>query len=202
MSDAAIAKNSPFPASASLPSNQSNPTEAQTLESSDDLGVPDIPEAQYVQVQPNPELPFLLFPVPEVAEVMKLTLDQVVPIFQMPPWVVGVHNWRGEILWIADLSHFFRLTPWYEQADRTAKHTLIVIQPNKADSSRVLGLLIDQVANIVVYPEANVQPVPETVAIVPGVRPFLKASCSDELGQLNWILDGSAILAAMAEIRS
>lgn len=198
MSDAA-ARSRPLSAAVPLSANQPDLTPVQELDNSDGTSAPEIQEVQYLQVQPSPELPFLLFPVPKVAELMKLSLDQVIPMFQMPPWVMGVHNWRGEILWIADLSHFFGLPPWYEQAKRAAKHTLVVIQPDKADSSsKALGLVVNQVADIVVYPEVNVQPVPETIAIAPGVRPFLKASCTNDLGQLDWILDSKAILTSMA----
>ncbi|HEY9652883.1 MAG TPA: chemotaxis protein CheW, partial [Coleofasciculaceae cyanobacterium] len=53
-----------------------------------------------------------LLPIEQLTEVLTISRDQVVPIFHMPPWVMGVYNWRGEILWILDLGHLIGLTPW------------------------------------------------------------------------------------------
>ena len=39
-----------------------------------------------------------------VTELVNILVDRVVPMPHLPPAVMGVYNWRGEILWIVDLA--------------------------------------------------------------------------------------------------
>ncbi|GBF83604.1 chemotaxis signal transduction protein [Aphanothece sacrum FPU3] len=51
----------------------------------------------------------LMLPVAQLTEVLTVPLGQIVPIPHMPPWVMGIYNWRGEILWMVDLGHLLGL---------------------------------------------------------------------------------------------
>jgi positive phototaxis protein PixI len=53
----------------------------------------------------------VLLPVEQITEILSLPAVEVIPIPQMPPWVLGVYNWRGEVLWIADLAVKLGLEP-------------------------------------------------------------------------------------------
>ena len=78
----------------------------------------------------------LLLPVTQLTEVITIPLGQIVPIPEMPPWVMGVYNWRGEILWIVDLGALLGLTPWHQQPQVTPIYRSIVLHGGKA-SQRV-----------------------------------------------------------------
>jgi positive phototaxis protein PixI len=39
-----------------------------------------------------------------VSELVNVPIDRVVPMPHLPPAVMGIYNWRGEILWIVDLA--------------------------------------------------------------------------------------------------
>ncbi|MBE9139476.1 chemotaxis protein CheW [Nodosilinea sp. LEGE 07088] len=158
---------------------------------------------QYLRIEINHELPLLL-PITDLAELLKISVGQVVPIFQMPAWVVGVYNWRGDMLWVVDFSHFLGLTPWYQQAESMAKHTVVLIQPNQAISysgelPAVLGLVVSNVADIVTYSEDEIQSNPDTTSLPSNIRPFLQGGCGQEAGQLSWILDSKALLNAITQ---
>ncbi|PSR13116.1 chemotaxis protein CheW [filamentous cyanobacterium CCP3] len=139
---------------------------------------------------------------------MKLTIGQVVPMFDMAPWVMGVYNWRGDMLWIADLGHFLGFAPWYRQAEATTRHTVVVIKPpydrdQPAQEPPVtLGLVVSAVEAMVAYPANTMQPLldgPEgaiATPIEPGLQPFLQGYYPDDQGRL--VLDGTAVLAAVA----
>ena len=58
----------------------------------------------------------LMLPIKQITEVLKIQFGQIVPIPQMPAWVMGVYNWRGNILWMIDLGHLVGLNSWYQQA--------------------------------------------------------------------------------------
>lgn len=168
------------------------------------------PEEQFLQITINGNLPLLL-PSANLIEIMKLTLGQVVPMFAMAPWVMGLYNWRGDMLWVADLGHFLGFAPWYSQAEAATRHTVVVIQPPYSAAQPAneplptLGLVVSAVDAMVAYPAANLQPVsdgasaPSPAPIAPDLRSFLRGACLDSSGQPQLILDGTAVLTAMAQ---
>lgn len=172
-------------------------------------GLADTAEDQFLQVTVNGDLPLLL-PGVNLVEIMKLTIGQVVPMFEMAPWVMGIYNWRGDMLWIADLGHFLGFAPWYQQAEATTRHTVVVIKP-PYDSDRpaheqppTLGLVVSAVEAMVTYPANAMQPLidePGAIAspIEPGLLPFLQGCYPGSPSQPQLVLDGTAVLAAMAQ---
>ncbi|WP_088892314.1 chemotaxis protein CheW [Leptolyngbya ohadii] len=106
-------------------------------------------EGLHLQFILDRSLPVLL-PAPSVVEILTVSVGQIVPIFQLPPWVMGVYNWRGEVLWMVDLNHLLGLTPWYEQEDYGSQHTVIVLRENsEAKEKAIVGLAINQVQEVV-----------------------------------------------------
>jgi len=79
-------------------------------------------EEQFLRFHLEPETKIML-PIEQVTEVLKIDVGNIVPIPQMPSWVMGVYNWRGEILWIVDLGHLIGLNSWYQQENNTKDHT-------------------------------------------------------------------------------
>jgi purine-binding chemotaxis protein CheW len=78
---------------------------------------------------------------------------QATPLPQAPPYIMGVINLRGAVLPIVDLSARLGM----KEAEPTARHVIIVAQPR----SRVVGLLVEAVSDILTVTEENIQPVPE-----------------------------------------
>lgn len=174
------------------------------------------PEATFLQITLDGDLPLLL-PGANLVEIMKLSLGQVVPMFQMAPWVVGIYNWRGDLLWVADGGHFLGLPPWYRQVEAATRHTVVAIKPpyvapeganQLADEPPLtLGLVVSAVDAMVTYPTAALQPVPDLGALpeaiaarlTPDLLPFLQGCCIDSSGQPQLILNGTALLTAMAQ---
>ncbi|MEO0409539.1 MAG: chemotaxis protein CheW [Cyanobacteria bacterium P01_A01_bin.135] len=92
----------------------------------------------------------MLLPVSYLVEILTLPTSQVVPIFNLPAWVPGVYNWRGDILWIADLGHLLGASPWYQQAGYGAKHTVVVLDRTysrqlRSEERSPLGLIVNRV---------------------------------------------------------
>ena len=158
----------------------------------------------------------VLLSVHQLAEILTLSLGQIVPMFEMPPWVMGVHNWRGEVLWIIDLNHFLGLTPWYQQPDYNSKHTVVVLksqaQTNSADAPKeaVLGLVVNRVEDMVSCDPESIQPLgdpllADRLAAMPEIQPFLRGywqnfagkSAEESIAELNLVLEGAAIMSAM-----
>ena len=95
-----------------------------------------------------------LLPITQLTEVLNVACSQVMPIPHMHSWMMGVYNWRGEILWLVDLANLVGITPLYQQALTSSSHTVIVLEAplEEADSTgndrKTLGLVVNQVGNI------------------------------------------------------
>jgi positive phototaxis protein PixI len=166
---------------------------------------PALSEAQFLQIYLSPDRPLLL-PVTTLVEIMKIPMGQIAPMFQMPAWVVGVYNWRGDVLWMADLDHFLRQRPWYSQDEAGIKHTAVVVrsQPSSdAPAARplTLGWVLHRVEGMVSLPSAEIQPAASLETVEPELLPFLSGIWQDKTGFTHWILDGSGLFAAMAALK-
>lgn len=77
----------------------------------------------------------------------------VTPLPHAPQYVMGVINLRGAVLPIVDLS----LRLGMRCADPTPRHVIIVAQVK----SKVIGLLVDAVSDILTVTDEQIQPTPE-----------------------------------------
>ena len=75
------------------------------------------------------------------------------PLPHSPHYVLGVINLRGAVLPIMDLSLRLGMKP----AEPTARHVIIVAQVK----SRIVGLLVEAVSDILTVTDDNIQPTPE-----------------------------------------
>ncbi len=140
-------------------------------------------------------------PIHYLLEVLTLSMHQVVPIPHLPPWVMGVHNWRGEILWMVDLGHLFGLTPWYQQPVNHSEFSAIILQQRDRSSSRsdrtlLLGLVVHEVDDMEWCNSRDIKPLPPTVT-TPEMAPFIQGCCWKPDGGMTTIVDGAAIFNAM-----
>ena len=166
-----------------------------------DSDVPVIsPEKQFIQLALEIETPLLLS-VLNLVEILTISTSQVVPVFQLPPWVIGVYNWRGDILWMVDLNHLVGLSPWYQQQDYMSKHTVVVLKDrSKSVTSKseelVLGLVVNRVDSMIVCEPEDIKTLID-LEIPQTIRSFLEGYWLGEHSQTHWILQGEAILNAM-----
>ena len=75
------------------------------------------------------------------------------PMPHAPSYVLGMINLRGVVLPIVDMSLRLGMKP----AEPTVRHVIIVAQVG----SRVVGLLVDAVSDILTVTDENVQPTPD-----------------------------------------
>ncbi|MDJ0508163.1 MAG: chemotaxis protein CheW [Crocosphaera sp.] len=144
----------------------------------------------------------LLLSVAQLTEVITIPLGQIVPIPQMPSWVMGVYNWRGEILWMIDLGALLGLTPWHQQSQVTPIYRTMVLHSggyNKGTAKahrQHLGAVVNGVDDIEWCNPNEIQSPPGS-AITPSLAPFLRGYWLPPQGEMLVVLDGEAILAAM-----
>lgn len=144
----------------------------------------------------------VMLPVRQLTEVLTVLVGQIIPIPQMPPWVLGVYNWRGEILWMIDLGQLLGLTPWRQQTFNTSTYRAIVLHSSTDSTARsrlrsqTLGLVVSKVEDIEWCNPNDIQSPPAS-AVTPTFAPFLRGYWLKEEGDMVMVLDGQAILAAM-----
>lgn len=116
-----------------------------------DLQASEVASSQYLRLQLYPDIQAML-PIDQITEILKLKLDQIMPIPQMPPWVMGVYNWRGNILWMVDLGQLLGLDSWYQHYHHRSQHTAIVLSPYRrqksSDRQIHLGLMVAGVEDL------------------------------------------------------
>lgn len=100
----------------------------------------------------------------EVREIRGWTPETRLP--SAPPYVRGVINLRGTILPVVDLAVRLGMTA----TDYTTRSAVIVV----SSGSRLVGLLVDAVCDIVEASEDGLQPTPETGRFaIAALAPFL-----------------------------
>ena len=138
-----------------------------------------------------------MLPISQITEVLKIEFTQIVPIPQMPSWVMGVYNWRGNILWMVNLGHLVGLNSWY-RID-FGECNVVVLSPNKAtpqvEDDIHLGLVVYRVEDL---EECNLKEIQPTIGkIAAGGGNFASGYWSNPQGEIVSVLDGDAIARAM-----
>jgi positive phototaxis protein PixI len=145
-----------------------------------------------------------MLPVSQMTEVLAIPIGQIVPIPQMPAWVMGVYNWRGEVLWLVDLGNLLGMDPIYQSTTSRSAYTTIVIhnatQPgNSATNRKMLGLIVDRVEDMESCDPDLIQSSLNTT-VSPDLVPFLRGYWLKPSGDILVALDGNAIIARMPHL--
>lgn len=77
----------------------------------------------------------------DLVEILNISLGQIVPIPDVPAFVMGVSNWRGEVLWVADLSYMLGFEPLYQHGFTQTTYKVILLR----SQGRTLGLAVRNV---------------------------------------------------------
>ncbi len=140
---------------------------------SDPLGLMPIPEdtrQRFLRLRLSGENETLL-PLEVIAEVLQLELAEILPVPEMPDCLLGVCNWRGEILWLADLNVLVGSPPLWHQTPGLERPMVIVAE----SGDRKVGLVVERVDDVeLAAPETLHMPTEfESTAIAPFVMGYL-----------------------------
>jgi positive phototaxis protein PixI len=153
----------------------------------------------YLKFQLHPDTKAML-PIQQITEVLKIQLGQIMPIPQMPPWVMGVYNWRGDILWMVDLGQLMGLAAWYQHQHDRLLPTAIVLSPERASGNSEqkihLGLMVAVIDDLVACDPEIIQGIVDSALNPPCYR-FASGYWLKPSGEMILALDGQAIASAM-----
>jgi positive phototaxis protein PixI len=156
-------------------------------------------QEQFLQVSLLPDVTALL-PTRPLAEVLSIAAAEITPIPHMSDWMMGVFNWRGEILPLVDLSYLGGLTPLYQKAI-ASNYTVVVLQTQDSDSksmeSQILGLVVNGVGNIEWCAPDLIQTLPTTLN--PQLGKFLRGYYSKPNEEILAVFELDALWKAISE---
>jgi positive phototaxis protein PixI len=146
----------------------------------------------------------------QVTELVNISVDRVVPMPHLPPAVMGVYNWRGEILWVVNLAMLVGIASSIGRY-RSLQPMTILTETEDLDSggsrlrtsqlttaqedrqARSIGLVVDEIAEIEWY-ELDLIRAPEPAdRIPPELLGWIRGVMESTTGENFLVLDGQAI---------
>jgi positive phototaxis protein PixI len=139
---------------------------------------------KFLRIQLCPQSAALL-PVDQIAAVIPIAITDILPVPHMPDCVLGIYNWRGELLWLIDLADQIGF-PSLLQGGHLAPLMAVVVQVN----GQFLGLCVSQIHDIEQHdPQQFHRPLAGLFS--PQFLPFVKGYLT---GDRVAVLDTAAIL--------
>ena len=137
-----------------------------------------------------------LLPITQLAGVLKIEAAQITAIPHLPTWVMGVYNWRGEVLWLVDIGHLLGGISWYQQTMLPTHYQTLLLEQTLPETSEKqhLGLVVPQVDGIEALSLDTIQ---SPSAISESLVPFLRGYWLGATDDILMLLDGPAIFDHM-----
>ncbi|MEM7065162.1 MAG: CheW domain-containing protein [Cyanobacteria bacterium P01_B01_bin.77] len=126
--------------------NTQQSTLKKTSAQIDPLGLAPIPEdlrQRFLKFKLLGEYRTLL-PLKNIVEVHQLSTLDILPVPEASNSMLGVCNWRGDILWLTDLNALVGNTPLWHQSPLLMQSVAIVVQ----SAQKKLGLVVERVDDI------------------------------------------------------
>jgi positive phototaxis protein PixI len=120
-----------------------------------------------------------------LTELMTIPIDRVVPMPHLPSAVMGVYNWRGEILWIADLAKLLGLNPQTPQRTRILQPTIVISNATPTGEAKTIGLVVDAIADIEWYEPHLTPHLPPHPALSPWIKGYWRQASGEILPELD-----------------
>jgi positive phototaxis protein PixI len=130
-----------------------------------------------------------VFPLRYIAEVLQVSIAEISIVPQMPSCVLGIYNWRGEMLWLIDLEEMLGYPPVLRSANFISKMMAVVLE----NDGKFLGLLVRQLTDIEWLDPQEIKP-PVAEVFSPEISPLLEGYFINDSQQMILSLDALAIL--------
>jgi positive phototaxis protein PixI len=128
----------------------------------------------------------VLLPLEQITEILQVELTEILPVPDLPTCVMGICNWRGEMLWLVDFNDLAGYPSAFQPVPPTTTMAVIVAQINH----QAIGLGVPQVNDIELHDLQQLQPSlfglfpPQLLPLVQGTL----LGCSDAVLDLKPIV--------------
>jgi positive phototaxis protein PixI len=124
-----------------------------------------------------------------VAEVVQISLAEICAVPQVPSCVLGIYNWRGEMLWLVDLEEMLGYPSLSQRENFLSKMMAIVLEIE----GKFLGLLVRQSMDIEWLDISQIT-APSADLFYPKMIPFLRGYFINNTNDMMFNLDAVAII--------
>ena len=129
-----------------------------------------------------------LIGVDRIVEITTINLRGILPVPQMPGYVLGVHNWRGEMLWLVDLGDLLGFPPLGYGRGSGESAMVVVLQFEE----KTMGMVMSQVMDIQQYDLSQIHP-RDRQLFSPQILPFMEGFFIEEGNEISMVVDVPAI---------
>ena len=124
-----------------------------------------------------------------IAEVLQVSLADICGVPQVPDCVLGIYNWRGEMLWLVDLEEMLGYAPLSPGANFISKMMAIVLE----SEGKNLGLLVRHLIDIEMLDTSQMKPLSAEL-FYPVMSPFLQGYFINAAEEMMLNLDAMSII--------
>jgi positive phototaxis protein PixI len=134
----------------------------------------------------------MMLPTIDLVEILNLPFAQITPIPDTANFVMGVCNWRGEVVWVIDLSFKLGFEPLYRQGYNLTSCSVILLQTQ----GMVVGLAVKKIGQMLWCDRNKILPSPPTLANSQ-LSSYLQGYWLSEKDQTFLVLDSNALLEGL-----
>lgn len=132
----------------------------------------------------------------QLLEIVKIDLSQITAIAGLAPSVMGIYNWRGDVIWVVDLASLLGHQPLYAQTYEYEKfqdkcHVIFL-----RSQDNVIGFAVSEVGQMIKCDLAAIQ-----TSAIAFANPVMMQVCKGYwlrgADETFLVLDGEAIAQAL-----
>ena len=95
-----------------------------------------------------------LLPLNQIQEVAKIAVSEILPVPHMADCILGIYNWRGEMLWLVDVAQQLGFTSALMQTSNLRTVSAIVLQTD----GKLIGIIVSHLLNVESHSIQQIQP--------------------------------------------
>lgn len=124
----------------------------------------------------------------QLIEILSVSASQIVPVPDTSVQVMGVCNWRGEVLWLVDLGYLLGAEPLSMQRYHYSNFSVVVVH----HQGYTLGLVVEQASQMFWCHSDQFQMLPSLQQSQ--ITPCLQGYWLSPQGETLLVLDGVALV--------
>ncbi|MBD2437809.1 chemotaxis protein CheW [Nostoc sp. FACHB-110] len=126
-----------------------------------------------------------------ITEVLQIPLTDICNVPQMPSCVLGIYNWRGEMLWLVDLEEMLGYPSLLQGVNLLSKMMAVILEID----GKSLGLLVRNLMDIE-WLDTHQMKLASTDFFSPKISAFVKGYFINAVEEMVFNLDATAIVKA------
>ena len=137
-----------------------------------------------------------LLPVEQLVAVLNVEATKITVMPHLPSWVMGIYNWRGEVLWMIDTANLLGVSSWQQQPILSTHYDVLLLEKPSVEKAErcYLGLWVKQVEGIELLSLDIIQ---SPAIVSEALVPFLRGYWLNSAGEMLTLIDGPAIFDRM-----